>query len=118
MLSKNRNVFKNPDRNSDLVSIRLKSISGSHTRFGHKTTVDTLKVTLGMKGISSKYEGQSHIRLALMADFDFYLTCRIYLKSGPTRSIRDLKFRIEYGLYYISYSIHSQSTMGVIHKSL
>ena len=71
MPSENQNALKNPDRNFDPESIRLKSISGSHTRFGHNTTADTLIVTLGMKGVSSECEGQSQMRLALMADFGF-----------------------------------------------
>ena len=72
LLSKNQNDWKNPDRNFDSESIRLKSISGSNTRFGHNTTADTLIVTLGMKRVSSECVGQSHIRLALIADFGFF----------------------------------------------
>ena len=69
--SENQNSQKNPDRTLGSESIRVRSIPGSHTGFGHNTIASTLIVTLSVKGGSSEWEGQSCMSLALIADFRF-----------------------------------------------
>ena len=71
VLNKNQNSVKISDRNFYLESIRLESFTLSHTRFRHITAAYILIVTLGMIGVSSESERQSHLRLALMTDFLF-----------------------------------------------
>ena len=70
--SENQNSQKNPDRTLGSESIRVRSIPGSHTGFGHNTIASTLIVTLSVKRGSSEWEGQSYMSLALMADFRFF----------------------------------------------
>jgi hypothetical protein len=70
--SKNQDSQKNPNRNLGSESIRDRSIPGYHTGFGHNTKASTLIVTLSVKGASSEWEGQSYMRLALVADFRFF----------------------------------------------
>ena len=95
VFSENQDSQKNLNRTVGLESIRVRSIPGYHTGFGHNTIASTLIVTLSVKGASSEWERQSYMSLALMADFDFYLTCRIFLKSRPMRLTRDLKSIID-----------------------